>query len=961
MPSILVIEDNPTTRKLVRFTLEQRGYRILEAPDGKTALALAQHETPDLVLQDLLLPDMDGFELVGRLRATMARPNVPVLAFSGLVSKLDEARISAVGFDDKIVKPCEPSRLLQIVQAHLPDPGGLAPERFGTGRRLVIADDDPVQTKLAAFRLGRVGFEIDPASDGSEALARARARPPDAIVSDVMMPGLDGFRLCMAARQDPVLALIPIVLVTSSYIDEEDRLLAEQAGATAFVLRTPDFREVIDILQRTLSLTSAPPPVRTEGPASVEREHARRVIRQLERQVHLNAGMSQRCALLSAQLSILSGISNALTHREGMGDALDEALAACFDAGGISMGALGVLEGDDMQLRCFSPQAWSEPLREALLEQLSTMQPADGEPCVLMPARPGDGTSLTRALTEQGVVSALLVPLTYRETLLGGLLLASDSMSLLDADRQAFGSGVGNQLAQAIALARTFEEKQKTATTLHTVMDSLADGVAVVDEAGSQMYWNAAAERYIGFGTTAPQPLFRPDRVTPVGEASHPLARALTGVDTPRLDIWVKDQESGKGRYLVASGRPLPEPGRGAVAVFRDITDERAAQEQLLVSDRMASIGLLAAGLAHEINNPLAAALANLELARQDLDALAEPDPAVTAQVGSELQDAQEAVERVAEIVRDLKLFSRASSDKGARVDLHRVLESTLRLARNELRHRAAVVKEFGPIEPVEGNESRLGQVFLNLVVNAAQAIPEGHADQNTVRITTRMEGSRVLVDIADTGPGIPRDAMDWLFTPFYTTKAAGVGTGLGLAICQRIVLTLGGEITVDSELGRGTVFTVALPAARANLADSSAPVEVSPAPPRPQRSRILVVDDDTMILTVVRRILDSHEVCATSSPQDALNRLLAGESFDLILCDLMMPHITGMDVYAQVQESRPDMADRMVFFTGGAFTERARLFLEQVRTACIEKPFSPQVLRELVASRLAEQSRAAK
>jgi PAS domain S-box-containing protein len=960
MPTILVIEDNPTTRKLVRFTLGQRGYRVLEAPDGKTALALVQQETPDLVLQDLLLPDMDGFELVARLRQTMSRPNVPVLAFSGLVSKLDEARISAVGFDDKIVKPCEPSRLLQIVQAHLPDPGGVSPERFGTGRRLVIADDDPVQTKLAAFRLGRVGFEIDPAADGAEALARARARPPDAIVSDVMMPGLDGFRLCMAARQDPVLALIPIVLVTSSYIDEEDRHLAEQAGATAFVLRTPDFREVIEILQRTLSTTGAPPPMRTEGPASVEREHARRVIRQLERQVHLNAGMSQRCALLSAQLSILSGISNALTRREGMDEALDEALAACFDAGGISMGALCVLEADRMQLRGFGPHTWSEPLRDALFEQLEALRGSDGEACVIMPVRQAP-TPLTRALSQLGVVSALFVPLTYRDNLLGGLLLASDSMSLLDVDRQAFGSGVGNQLSQAIALARTFEEKQKAATTLRTVMDSLGDAVAVVDESGSHMYWNAAAERYIGFGTPAPQPLFQPDRVTPVEQGSHPLARALTGVDTPRLDIWVQDRVSGKGRYLVASGRPLPEPGRGAVAVFRDITDERAAQEQLLVSDRMASIGLLAAGLAHEINNPLAAALANLELARQDLADLSGGEPEEVERLGSELQDAQEAVERVAEIVRDLKLFSRASSDKGTRVDLHRVLESTLRLARNELRHRAQVVKEFGHIETVEGNESRLGQVFLNLVVNAAQAIPEGHAEQNTVRIRTRMQGSRVLVDIADTGPGIPREAMAWLFTPFYTTKAAGVGTGLGLAICQRIVHTLGGEITVDSQVGRGTIFTVALPAARASLADSEARGDSIPAAPSPQRSRILVVDDDTMVLTVVRRILDRHEVCATSAPQDALDRLLAGESFDLILCDLMMPHITGMDVYAQVQQARPDMADRMVFFTGGAFTERARSFLEQVGAACIEKPFSPQVLRELVASRLADQSRAAK
>jgi DNA-binding response OmpR family regulator len=193
----MVVDDNSATRRMVRTALQRKGHSVIEAPDGKTARELMKREHPRVVIQDLMLPDADGFKLVGELRDLARGSDVSILAFSGFVSELDEARVSTVGFDDIIPKPIAPSRLVPLVEAHLPAHVPKT-ERFGEGRRLVVADDDPMQLKLAQFRLSRLGFEIEAVGDGKQALEAIRRNPPDVIVSDVMMPEVDGFALALA-------------------------------------------------------------------------------------------------------------------------------------------------------------------------------------------------------------------------------------------------------------------------------------------------------------------------------------------------------------------------------------------------------------------------------------------------------------------------------------------------------------------------------------------------------------------------------------------------------------------------------------------------------------------------------------------------------------------------------------------------------------------------------------------
>jgi signal transduction histidine kinase len=431
---------------------------------------------------------------------------------------------------------------------------------------------------------------------------------------------------------------------------------------------------------------------------------------------------------------------------------------------------------------------------------------------------------------------------------------------------------------------------------------------------------------------------------------------AVTSLRAGAHDFLVK---GALARLVPAIERERREAGMRA--------ERKKMREQLLISERMASVGILAAGVAHEINNPLAILMVNLELAREQL---ARPGPqeagagaaadasagggAAGAPVGPVelnqlLQDAQEAAERICLIVRDLGSFSRSNDEEQqGPVGIHRVLESAIRMASNEVRHRAQLIRDYGEVPLVKGSEAKLGQVFINLIVNAAHAIPQGRTAANEIRIVTRTDtAGRAVVEIHDTGSGIPQSILPRIFDAFFTTKAVITGTGLGLAICHRIVTAYGGEISVESEVGRGSVFRTVLPPARDKVPETKS---TSSDVARGRRGRILVVDDEKMLgVTIQLTLGGEHEVTAVTAAAEACQLIKGGAQFDLVLCDLMMPEMTGMDLYAELLELVPDQTKKFVFMTGGAFTEEASRFLAQVSNRSIEKPMRASKLRNLV------------
>jgi PAS domain S-box-containing protein len=407
------------------------------------------------------------------------------------------------------------------------------------------------------------------------------------------------------------------------------------------------------------------------------------------------------------------------------------------------------------------------------------------------------------------------------------------------------------------------------------------------------------------------------------------------------LRIYARAVERGEG------GR-----ARRAIATVADITRERRLQAQLVFSDRLASIGTLAAGVAHEINNPLSYLLANCEFlegrlaARETLGG----DPEALQAVG----EARDGARRIAEIVRGLRTFSRQERDTEhvAVLDLRSPVTAAARIAENVVRPHARLVVELQPAPPVAATEHELAQVALNLIVNGAQAIAEGQPESNTVRVATgTAPDGRAFLEVRDTGAGIDPKHLARIFDPFFTTKAVGEGSGLGLAICHGIVEGLGGTIEVTSAPGEGSTFRVLLPPTAAVPLPQKAPAR----PTSHRRGRVMVIDDEAMVCRAVARTLGlEHEVIALSDPAEAMARLSAGERVDLVLCDLMMPGLTGMQCHEALSQTRPELAQTMTFLTGGAFTASAREFLERVPNRRIEKPFDAEVLRRAVTEGIA-------
>ena len=973
---VLLVEDNPITRKLVRFALQQEDIDLAEAVDGTTAIALAQQQRPDLILQDLVLPDMDGFRLVAALRAIPELRSVPVLAFSGLLSQPDEKRFANAGFTDFVTKPIEPSKLVRIIRAHLPS-ADVPKASFGGGRRVVLVDDDDVQRKLSVFKLTRLGFNVVDAADGRAALEAARAHPPAAIITDAMMPGLDGFGLCAEARKDPALKDVPIVMLTSTYVDEADRELGRLAGANEFVIRTPALREMITALEQVLARSAVAAVPSAQSP-DFEREHASRTMVQLERQAAAASSARQQCATLSAELAVLNAISEAITQHSDIDVVLREILAACCDAGGVSLGALSLANDDGTFRTVLVGSINGRGGEEWFLSDGEFLKQFIGERRAVIVSRDTANAELREWMAQRGLQTAVVVTLQHKDDTLGALVMLSEGRDLATEDRLLFAEAVGHQVSVALALAQAFDDTataaqvaREHARLLQSVFTTISDPILVVGAEGQPSTWNAALETLIEM---PPQPAmsvrdprwsaycgaFASDKTTLLNTADLPLARALGGENVDNVDVFLKNARKPEGAWLRASARPLRDDSgavAGAVAVARDITKERLASEQLMVSDRMASIGLMAAGVGHEINNPLSAVVTNLEMASADVDALiARVGRDQLADLPDEIGEALEAAQRVRRIALDLKLFSGGQADDNAPVNVERVMDSSLRMAWSQVRQRARVVKQYGGVPLVSAAEGRLGQVFLNLIVNAAESVPEGDVERQEIRLATAVDAQgRVVVSVHDTGSGIPAGVMAQLFTPFVTTKPAGVGTGLGLSICQRLVTAMGGSIWAESEAGRGTVFHVALrPAA----------VKPAPAPPAVAtrragagHARILVVDDEEMIGMLLRRVLKTHDVTVLSNAKDALAAIADGARYDAILCDLNMPVMSGIEFYEILAQRFPDQARALIFLTGGAQNKETLAFLETVTNVQLDKPFDAAKLRAQVDAHLAAQS----
>ncbi len=412
--------------------------------------------------------------------------------------------------------------------------------------------------------------------------------------------------------------------------------------------------------------------------------------------------------------------------------------------------------------------------------------------------------------------------------------------------------------------------------------------------------------------------------------AREAVARAVSGTDTVTLEMKTVRPDATwdvQMRRVVRDGEVT-----GLVVVSRDVTLQKREEAQRAAARQLASLGMISAALAHEINNPLAAVTWNVESALATLSA-DEAKPAAR----DALTEAHAALTAMRDIVRDLRIFGREERNAVQRVDVLAVFDATLRLARNELRHHARVVLDLQPVPRVRASEAYLGQIFLNLLINAAHAIPQGESDRNRIVVRTRTEpDGRARIDIEDSGVGMTADVRERLFTPFFTTKPLGAGSGLGLSICQRMVVEIDGEIRVETSPGVGSTFTVLLPAA------SSEPgMAASVATPARTRRTVLFVDDDEGVVRALQRALrDHHDLAGATSAKEAIASIEAREP-DVIVCDVMMPDALGTELIHRILERWPSLASRVIFLTGGAWGAGAREIMSGRLGRVLQKPIA--------------------
>jgi PAS domain S-box-containing protein len=560
--------------------------------------------------------------------------------------------------------------------------------------------------------------------------------------------------------------------------------------------------------------------------------------------------------------------------------------------------------------------------------ELRKLRPLD---TVVPAARAEAGEDLHRFLAGEATSGRLRTLLLHREGRAIRAELAYTSMN--DAGRPAAVAFV----SEVPDATLTSSELRRSEARFRELVELAPDGVGIIQD-GHFAYANTRAATILGFES-------------PHALCDTPLSELFEAGDYALMSERIRTMLTERRRFppyaytcirrdgvrvrLEVLSSPTEHRGRPAVlGVARDVTERTRMDAQLAQVDRLHALGTLAAGVAHEINNPLTFFYLRLDALERWVGRLPEE---LRAHAAEQIGELRGGAERVTRIVRDLRTFSRSADQPRGPVELREVFAFVERITQSEHKHRAAFEVSVEDVPPVLGEQGRLEQVFLNLVLNALQALPDGEPDRSWVRLRARHDGDEVIVEVADNGPGMAADVAARIFDPFFTTKPVGVGTGLGLSICHGIVNQLGGSITVESSPGVGTTFQIRLPTA-----------SIGDRVDEPRRS-VLVVEDDELVAGVVMNMLgERHDVVQAADGETAI-RALAGRRFDVVLCDLVMPGMTGEDLYERVRTTHPEQAIRFVFMTGGVLTERTARFLDSVSAPRVLKPFSAETLARAV------------
>ena len=598
---------------------------------------------------------------------------------------------------------------------------------------------------------------------------------------------------------------------------------------------------------------------------------------------------------------------------------------------------------------------WDDQLQ---LYRPDFVTPVAGTPCeqvigqslTVIPSGVGQRYPNSAQLISLEIEGYLGVPLNSPDGVPMGLVAAGNPGRLDTAVDPQLLSGLATRAGSELARSRAEQAMQKSQERLSLALVGTDDGAFDWDIASGRIHGNERLTSMLGYPPhelatlAAWEAISHPDDLPGVCKAIAAHLKNETPMYRAEVRLRAKD---GRWRWVLDRGKVVERDQRGRAArmtgLHTDIEERKQLETQLQISGRMAAVGMLAATLAHELNTPLSYLATGLTA----LEAASDEGSRAEA-----LKMAREGALRIRQVVSDVKTFSHVDPHAGrTHVDVSEVIGRAVRLARHLIDPRGRLEVAL-PVSLPEAfaHDAQLSHVFLNLLVNAAQSLPND-GNRHLVRVSARTdERGWIVVEVHDTGHGIAPNVASRIFEAFFTTRPAGEGTGLGLVLCQNVVHAMGGEISFTSVPG-ATTFKVALPPAPPRKTEPPRAPDPAPPPLPPEQKsrRVLVIDDHTAMGTSLQMMLrGEHEVDAVTSAGAALERMEA-VLYDVILCDVMMPGVTGMDLYRRVLEFNPRLAERFVFMTGGATSASVQRFLDSSRRRVLEKPFASETLRAVL------------